>query len=176
MVSWKVWPEWCCRRMNCRICANHPDSGWLAAKSTWIALELISWRHNRKRAVEVPLETKNATCMQNNPKTELHVRSDPQMRIHVQTFCSIVAINVFSTVISSRSYREFWPTNEKPFATFLLARNNLHFFDHDILEKRWQVFFTFECYGGEYLTFGWSSKRGTLLMKKKEKIWIYNWL
>ena len=43
-----IWPEWCCWRMNCRICANHPDSGWLAAKSTWIALELISWRHNGK--------------------------------------------------------------------------------------------------------------------------------
>ena len=94
-----IWPEWCCWRMNCRICANHPDSGWLAAKSTWIALELISWRHNRKRAIEVLLETKNATWMQNNPKTELHMRSDPQMKSYVQLFWSIVTINIFSTII-----------------------------------------------------------------------------
>ena len=65
MVSWKIWPKSSCWKLNCRICANHPDSGWLArrsnksfdfsqkvsslskatrtAKSFWTVFEPISW-------------------------------------------------------------------------------------------------------------------------------------
>ena len=41
--------------------------------------------------------------MQNNPKTELHMHADPQMRIRLQLFWSIVTIFLFSTTISLRS-------------------------------------------------------------------------
>ena len=41
--------------------------------------------------------------MQNNPKTELHMHADPQMRIGLQLFCSIVTIIIFSTATSLRS-------------------------------------------------------------------------
>ena len=139
--------------MNCRICANHPDSGWLAVKSTWIALKLISWRHNRKRAIEVLVENKNAICMQNHPKTELHMHSDPQMRSRVQLFWSIITIHIFSTITSLRSSYAFWLTNEKPFATFLLDPNDSHFFDQIDPWEALATFFTFKCNRSKYLTF-----------------------
>ena len=41
--------------------------------------------------------------MQNNPKTELLMHADPQMRIRLQLFWSIVTIFLFSTTISLRS-------------------------------------------------------------------------
>ena len=41
--------------------------------------------------------------MQNNPKTELHMHVDPQMRIHLQLFWSIVTIFIVSTTTSLRS-------------------------------------------------------------------------
>ena len=41
--------------------------------------------------------------MQNNPKTELHMHADPQMRIRLQLFWSIVTIMIVSTTTSLRS-------------------------------------------------------------------------
>ena len=41
--------------------------------------------------------------MQNNPKTERHMHSNPQMRIRLQLFLSTITINLFSTAISLRS-------------------------------------------------------------------------
>ena len=46
--------------------------------------------------------------MQNNPKTELHMHADPQMRIRLQLFWSIVTIIVFSTAKSLRSRCNFF--------------------------------------------------------------------
>ena len=41
--------------------------------------------------------------MQNNPKTELHMHVNPQMRIGLQLFWSIVTIFIVSTMTSLRS-------------------------------------------------------------------------
>ena len=46
--------------------------------------------------------------MQNNPKTELHMHADPQIRICLQLFWSIATIFIFSTAISLRSHRNFF--------------------------------------------------------------------
>ena len=43
--------------------------------------------------------------------------------------------------LENRRAYAFWPTNEKPLATFLVDRNDEHFFDSDILEKQMAVFF-----------------------------------
>ena len=43
--------------------------------------------------------------MQHKRKTELHMHADPQMKIRLQLFCSIVTIIIFSTAISLRRIR-----------------------------------------------------------------------
>ena len=43
--------------------------------------------------------------MQNSPKTKLHMHADPQMRIRLQLFWSIVTIIIFSIAISLRAWR-----------------------------------------------------------------------
>ena len=43
--------------------------------------------------------------MQHKPKTELHMHADPQMKIRLQLFWSIVTIIIFSTAISLRRMR-----------------------------------------------------------------------
>ena len=110
--------------------------------------------------------------MQNHPNTELHMHSDPQMRSRVQLFWSIITIHIFSTITSLRSQYAFWFTNEKPFATFLLDPNDSHFFDQIYPWEALAIFFTFKCNRSKYLTFDWSSRRGMLPMKKREKIRI----
>ena len=46
--------------------------------------------------------------MQNNLKTGMHMHSDPQMRIRLQVFWSIVTITCFSTMICLRSACKFF--------------------------------------------------------------------
>ena len=61
----------------------------------------------QRRAITWSTPGKEKWYMQNNPKTELHMHSDPQMRIGLQLFWWNVTINVFSTAISLGSPRNF---------------------------------------------------------------------
>ena len=100
-------------KLCCRICANHPESGWLAEKfaqnhpvENWIVRNVL--RHKREEHLfEGLLEKKNDT-MQNNLKNQTAYAC--------------------------------WPTNENSLAAFLVDRNDYRFFNREILEKPSQLF------------------------------------
>ena len=79
-------------KLCCRICANHPESGWLAEKfaqnhpvENWIVRNVL--RHKKEEhLLEGLLEKKNGTMQNNLKKQTAYVHADPQMRIRLQLF------------------------------------------------------------------------------------------